>query len=146
LIQHLKTPETTINEMRRVLKDGKPLVIVETDWTSLTFYNEHFGIERKITGFLTEEKINNGFAAKNLTAYVEKAGFRDINLEIFPFIINTLKDANEYLWIEMMVQEAAKAQRISPEERDAFIAALHDADTKGYFSCSINVIIVTSIK
>ena len=146
LIQHLKEPENTISEMHRVLKKGQPLVIVETDWASLTFYNEHLPIESKIIQYLTVKKINNGLAARKLTDYVESAGFGNINIEIFPFIIKSLKEANEYLWIELMINEAANENFISGTERDVFLAALHNADDKNYFACSINVVIVSSVK
>jgi len=146
LIQHLKEPENTISEMHRVLKKDHPLVIVETDWASLTFYNEHLPIESKIIQYLTDKKINNGLAARRLTDYVESAGFSNINMEIFPFIIKSLKEANEYLWIELMINEAADENFISATERDVFLAALHNADDKNYFACSINVVIVSSVK
>lgn len=146
LIQHLKEPEHTMQEMRRVLKKGQPLVIVETDWPSLAFYNEHLPVEKKIIQYLTEKKINNGIAAKKLTAYMDAAGFNDIKIEIFPFIIRTLKEANEYLWIELMINEAATEGFISEQEKSLFINAMQEADTKNYFACSINVVIVSSVK
>ncbi|MDB5031648.1 methyltransferase domain-containing protein [Mucilaginibacter sp.] len=146
LIQHLKEPENTMLEMRRVLKRGHPLAIIETDWASLTFYNEYLPIEKKIISFLTDKKINNGIAAKKLTAYMDSAGFKDIKIEIFPFIIRTLKEANEYLWIERMIDEAETEGFINQQEKEIFINAMHEADTKNYFVCSINVVIVSSIK
>jgi len=146
LIQHLKEPENTIGEMHRVLKKGHPLVIVETDWSSLTFYNGHLSIENKIVQYLTDKKINNGLAARKLTAYAEAAEFINIHMEIFPFIIKSLKEANEYLWIELMINEALNENFITRQERDEFLLALHHADEKNYFACSINVVIVSSVK
>lgn len=146
LIQHLKAPESTMNEIHRVLKAGHPLVIVETDWSSLTFYNEFLPIENKIISYLTDKKINNGIAAKKLTAYMRDSGFKNIHLEIFPFLIKSLKEANDYLWMERMIEEAAAENFITRQEQDTFVNAMKEADASNYFACSINVVIVSSVK
>ncbi|MFI5137062.1 MAG: methyltransferase domain-containing protein [Sphingobacteriales bacterium] len=146
LIQHLAAPESTVFEMHRVLKKGHPLVLVETDWPSLTFYNEHLAIENKIIQYLTDKKINNGLAARKLSAYMECSGFENIHIEIFPFIIKSLKEANEYLWIERMISEASDENFISTQERDVFLPALHQSDEKNCFACTINVVIASSTK
>ncbi|HWZ15624.1 MAG TPA: methyltransferase domain-containing protein [Mucilaginibacter sp.] len=146
LIQHLVEPENSINEIHRVLKKGSPVVLIETDWSGLTFYNEHILIEEKISRYLTDKKINNGIAARKLTNYLERVGFNDIRLELFPFIIKSLNEANEYLWIERMIAEAADENFISQNEKELFVAALNKANEKNYFACSINVVIVSSVK
>jgi ubiquinone/menaquinone biosynthesis C-methylase UbiE len=146
LIQHLQEPENTMQEIRRVLKTGRPLAIIETDWASLTFYNEYLPIEKKIISFLTDKKINNGIAAKKLPAYMDAAGFKNIKIEIFSFIIHTLKEANEYLWIERMIDEAVTEKFITKAEKETFVGAMQEADTKNYFACAINVVIVSSVK
>jgi ubiquinone/menaquinone biosynthesis C-methylase UbiE len=146
LIQHLKEPENTFQEIKRVLKKDSPFVVVETDWSSLTFYNEHLLIENKIISYLTDKKINNGMAARKLTMYMQDAGFNNIHLEIFPFIIKSLKEANEYLWIERMIDETATENFITENEKQTFVNALHEADEKQYFACSINVVIASSEK
>jgi len=146
LIQHLTAPESTMTEIKRVLKTGSPLVIVETDWSSLTFYNEFLPVENKIIGYLTDKKINNGLAAKKLTAYMRNAGFNNIHLEIYPFLIKSLKEANDYLWIERMIEEAAAENFISKQEQGIFVNAMNEADANNYFACSINVVVVSSVK
>jgi len=87
LVQHIAAPENTIFEIHRVLKKGHPLVLVETDWPSLTFYNEHLAIEKKIIQYLTEKKINNGLAAR-------KWKVRDLKIftsKYFHLLLNHLK-------------------------------------------------------
>jgi ubiquinone/menaquinone biosynthesis C-methylase UbiE len=146
LLQHLKNPETVIGEIKRVLKADAPLVIVETDWQSLSFYNGDASIEKKITGYLTEEKVNNGLAARKLTYYMEQGGFKDIKLEIFPFILKTYKEACDYIWIDRIVNEIAEKNYISRPECDAFMEALKNADAQQHFGCAINIVVATCIK
>src|SRR5690606_19047372 len=71
LIQHLTNPEKTIQEVYRVLKEDYPFVIVETDWAGLSFYNEFFQTGQKISRYLTEKKVNNGYASRKVVSYLQ---------------------------------------------------------------------------
>lgn len=146
LVQHLKDPRQVFNEINRVLVKDAPLVIVETDWPGLIFYNEHLEIEKKIVHYLTEVKVNNGAASRKLVSYMEGSGFNDIEVKVFPFVLKTLQEAITYLWIDRIIQEAADQQYISAEEHQLFMDALLKADAGKYFACSINMLVVTSVK
>ena len=121
VIQHLHTPETVVREMHRVLKPDSPLVIVETDWFSLTFYTQFVDVQKKITSYLTDVKVNNGYAARKLTSYLEESHFSRIHLEIHPFVIRSLSDANEYFWIGKIVNEAFDKGYITLSEQENFL-------------------------
>ncbi len=146
LIQHLKDPQKTIKEVHRVLMTKDTFAIIETDWAGLVIYNENTDISNKINKFLTEEKINNGNASRKLTFYLKEVGFKDINIEVFPFVLKSLKEANEYLWLEIIINEASEKGFLTKHEKDLFIESLRDADSENYFACSINMVIVTSVK
>ncbi|WP_017257814.1 methyltransferase domain-containing protein [Pedobacter arcticus] len=146
LMQHLKNPEKTIREVYRALMPEHPFAIIETDWAGLVIYNENNGISNKINKFLTEEKINNGYASRKLRFYLKGADFKDINIEVFPFVLKSLKEANEYLWLEIIINEASEKGYLTKLEKDLFIESLRDADSENYFACSINMVIVTSVK
>ncbi|HTN17158.1 MAG TPA: methyltransferase domain-containing protein [Chitinophagaceae bacterium] len=146
LIQHLVQPDETIKEAKRVLKQGKPLVLVETDWASLVFYHGEVAVQQKLIHYLTEVKINNGYAARKLTHYLEEAGLQGIKTEIFPFTLKSLKEANDYLWIELILGEMKEKQYLSEQEHEQFLFSLKKADQNQYFACSINIVVVSSIK
>lgn len=146
LVQHLKNSETVISDIKRVLVSEAPLVIVETDWHSLSFYTEFTEAQKKLNAYLTDVKVNNGFAARKLTAYLQNMGFRKLALSIHPFVINTLEEANEYFWIERILKEAAEKGYMADDEYKNFYTALQNADSAGYFSCSINLVVVSCIK
>ncbi|ASU36461.1 methyltransferase domain-containing protein [Mucilaginibacter xinganensis] len=146
LVQHLKNPEKVFSEISRVLKTDAPFVIIETDWNSLAFYTELAGIQKKVIAYLTDVKVNNGFAAAKLTSYLKQNNFRDIRFEIHPFVVNTLKEANEYFWIEKMIQEAAQKGYIEEQEYHALYKALQAEDDENYFSCSINLVVASCVK
>ena len=95
---------------------------------------------------MTNSKVKNGLAARNLTSYLETCGFNNIKIELFPIIFPSLKDANDNLWIERIADEAADMNFITQVESDLFKQALQIADEKKYFACSINLIIVSAFK
>ncbi|RXF71707.1 methyltransferase domain-containing protein [Arcticibacter tournemirensis] len=146
LIQHLKEPQKVINEAYRVLKPGQPLVIVETDWSNLSFYNADTAIEGKVSRYLTDEKINNGRAARQLTGYLEKAEFKNIKLEVFPFVLKSLKEVFTYLLIDQSLTEMKSKGYLNAEEYDSFIASLQRADSNHYFACSMNLVVASALK
>jgi len=146
VIQHLQHPEKTIQDIHRILKSGHPLVIIETDWQSLSFYTEFTDVQRKLSAYLTDSKVNNGFAARKLTSYLELSNFKEIKFEIHPFVVSTLEEANEYFWIEKMAKEASEKGFISESEYNAFYGALQQADNENYFACSINLVIASCTK
>lgn len=146
VVQHLKEPQKVIDEIARILAPGSPFVILETDWHSLSLYTPHTDTQKKLNAYLTDTKINNGFAAKKLTSYLKQSNFKDIKFQIHPFILTTLDEANQYLWIEKMIQETAEKGFISQQEFDKLYEAMKQADAEGYFACSINLVVATCIK
>jgi ubiquinone/menaquinone biosynthesis C-methylase UbiE len=146
VIQHLKEPQIVSDEIYRILKPGSPFVIIETDWHSLSFYTEFTEVQKSVNKYLTDTKINNGFAARKLTGYLKTSKFRNIKFEIHPFVLGTLEEANEYLWVEKMVKEAAEKGYITNDEHCHFYSALQQADNEHYFACSINLVVASCIK
>ncbi|MGC4058378.1 MAG: methyltransferase domain-containing protein [Chitinophagaceae bacterium] len=146
LVQHLKDPQGVVDEMRRVLKAGQPAVFVETDWASLVFYQGDVSVQEKLLHYLTKVKINNGFAARKLTGYLVHSEFRNIKTEVFPFTLRSLKEANDYLWIELILKEMLEKGHLAEKEHALFVDTLKKADENAYFACSINILVVSSIK
>jgi hypothetical protein len=142
----LEEPEKVIKEVHRALKVDHTLLIVETDWRSLSLYNEYTDTEEKLNQYLTKKKVNNGVAARKLTSYLGNSNFRNIQMEIIPFVVKSLKEANEYLWIGHILKEMEGKGFIDKKEYDIFISSLEEADKNNYFACSINLVVVSCIK
>lgn len=146
LVQHLADPPLVFKEISRVLKPGGKVVIVETDWDSLSFYNGNTAVAGKINTYLTEEKVRNGLAGKEITNYFSEYGFQQIRFDLYPFILTNYKDACDYLWIDRIVDEMTAQNILDQTERNAFIDAQKAADTDGFFVCCINIVIGSANK
>ncbi len=146
LVQHLKNPEKVMKEIYRVLKDEHPLAIIETDWPGLIFYNQNIDFSNKLSLYLTNVQVNNGFAARKLPYYLKTAGFKNISMRVFPFVLYSLAEANRYLWIEHILNDAVNKNYFVEEEKNKFVTALKIADEEGYFACCLNMLIINGIK
>lgn len=146
LIQHLQEPQQVVHEIYRVLKPESPLLIVETDWRSISFYNAETSIEEKVISYLTEEKVNNGHAARQLTRYLERSGLKNIKIEIFPFVLKSLQEVFMYLLVDQTLNEMKEKGYLSVQEHESFLTSLRLADQNNYFACSINIVVVSSVK
>jgi len=146
LFQHLITPEKVYDEIYRVLKRDAPFVVVETDWSSISFYNGEAETGEIIRNYLSQAKVNNGAAAKYLTTSLQNHHFKDIKVELFPLVSYSFEDACLYLWIDKIIAEMKEKNLLSIDQHDKFLSALQTADKAGYFTCSINIIISQGVK
>lgn len=146
LVQHLSHAKQAYAEFQRVLQPGQPVVIVETDWSSINFYNGDPQTAQALNHYLTHENVSNGLAAANLVQDLLDAGFRDIALEIFPLSSRSLDQVTGILRIDYALSQMAEKGRISREAYDNFLAALRDADQNRYFACTINLVVASAIK
>lgn len=146
LIQHLKNPELVFDRIHKVLSPGAPLVILEADWTSLTFYNGTLPLQQKLSRYLVEEKINNGYAARNMLSYLKNIGFENLQITLLPFVFQSLNEIFNLLLIDQSLKEMEEKGLYTTEEYTQMLSMLNTADAGHYFSCSMNLIMVTANK
>ena len=146
LVQHLTEPQKMFREVYRILAKGQPLVIVETIWNSLTFYTQHVTIEAKICNYLTEEKVNNGWAGNKLTADLLANGFQDVQLQTFCMVTRSKEEANRYLFLDSILLEMFEKGKLSQAEFDDFQQTLNQLDKAGCFLVSMNLVIAQAKK
>lgn len=146
LLQHLKEPAELIKDVYRVLEPEAPFVIVETDWSSLTFYNNDPVVAKKVSAYLTDQKVNNGAVARELTYGLKTAGFRDISFEVFPFVVKTVQEIFAYLLIDQSLQEMREKGLLTPGEYELFMEDLLSAEAGTYFACTLNLVIASAVK
>lgn len=141
LIQHLEHSNLLFNEVNRILKLNSRFIVIETDWSSLCFYNGDVIVANKIVDFLTSTKIKNGFASKLTCKYFNQAGFGNLIFELHTLKANRLKDAFAYLWIDKIIEEMKILGILTADEADIFNEQLLNADSRSEFLCSMNIII-----
>lgn len=146
LVQHLIAPQNMFQEVYRVLRKDQPLVIVETIWNSLTFYTQHVDIEAKICHYLTEDKVNNGWAGNKLTADLIANGFQQVQLQTFNMVTRSREEANRYLFLDKILLEMFEKGKLNQVEYDNFQQTLNQLDESGCFLVSMNLVIAQAKK
>ena len=146
LLQHLQEPEVLTKEVYRVLKPEGSFVVVETDWSSLSFYNADRTTAGKVNEYLTDKKVKNGAVARQLTGLLHASGFKDITLEIYPFVVRSVREIYAYLLIDQSLKEMLDKGFLSASEYNSFVHSLEEAESKGFFSCTLNLVIASGKK
>lgn len=146
VIQHLTNPQLMFQEVYRMLRKEQPLVIVETIWNSLTFYTKHVDIEAKICHYLTEEKVNNGWAGNKLTSDLLSNGFQQVQLQTFCMVTHSKEEANRYLFLDKILLEMFDKGKLSQTELATFQQTLDEADRAGCFLVSMNLVLAQAKK
>lgn len=146
LIQHLINPEKAFQEFYRVLKADSPIVIVETDWNSMSFYNGNPELIIRIKDYLFRKNVNFGSSAISLTHLLKSNHFRNISFKLFPISSNSLDKVIEFTRIDFILDKMVSQNYLTTEEHQLFLNELKNAAKDDYFSCTINLVIASAIK
>jgi ubiquinone/menaquinone biosynthesis C-methylase UbiE len=73
-----------LGELRRVVKPGGLIYLVDTDFDSMAIYSSRRELTRKLTSTVAAT-IPNPNSARELPALARRAGLRDVQVEIFAF-------------------------------------------------------------
>lgn len=146
LIQHLTDPDRAFAEFYRVLKSGSPIVIAETDWSSLSFYNGDRKMIGQIKEYFSNRNVNNGQAAVSLIQYVERAGFSDIVIEVYPMVSYSLSQCIMMIRLDQVLVSMKNEGSISDQDERDFFVTLQEADQAGHFVSTMNLITLKAKK
>jgi ubiquinone/menaquinone biosynthesis C-methylase UbiE len=142
LFQHLCHPEQALSEMVRVTKPGGWIVVVDTDWGSLSIDSPHVDIERRVVRAHTERCLNNGYSGRQLYRLFRQRGLSDIAVEGFCLPALSHPMARQIAQLDEAEAEALSAGVVSSEELDIWRAGLEQADADGVFFSSGSLVLV----
>lgn len=84
LLQHVRDVDAVVNEMLRVLRPGGSVVLLDTDWATLSIDASDVDLERRLVRYKAERLTRNGTAGRQLFRLLRAAGLDDVNVVPFP--------------------------------------------------------------
>jgi len=144
LFMHLQQPEKALQEIARVTKPGGRVVIVDTDWGSLSIDNPTPETERILFQYRIDKIITNGYSGRSLhSLFRENHFFLEIEIEVFPLFTT---DVNLFyaLSVQEIVENQALADNVITEQQLAdWRSHMQQAATTDTFYSSINIVMVS---
>jgi ubiquinone/menaquinone biosynthesis C-methylase UbiE len=146
VFQHLLNPEKAFSEMLRVTKQAGVLLILDTDWGSMSIASPEYDIERRIVRTHTEKMCNNGYGARNLYHLFKQHGLTDIHFEVFPVSSTNYAFFRQGAHFDKCEETALRDGIVTETELQAWRKSLEDADAIGGFFGCVNQVLVLGRK
>ncbi len=146
LFQHLKNPAPTLREMIRVTRAGGYIVVLDTDYTTVSVAVDEHELERRFARVTVEHSVNNGYAARELPLLFQNHDLDEIDVEVMPFLYTAYALARELGRFEETEQLALETGAFNQQELEQWRASCERAVESGGFLVQMNVVIVSGRK
>jgi ubiquinone/menaquinone biosynthesis C-methylase UbiE len=146
LFQHLSDPERALSEMTRVTRTGGWIVVLDTDWGSLSIDTTEVDIERRLARVHAERGLHNGYAGRQLYRLFKQEKLMDIAVELHPLFATDYAFTRHGVLLNETEHIALTAGIVTEEELQRWRASLEQADSDGAFFVSVNQIMAVGRK
>ena len=143
VFQHLLDPERGFDELVRVTKPGAQLVVIDTDWATLTIDSDENDLERRLVQFHTSHMMNNPFSGRHLHRMFTSRGMKDCHIDVQPVFVTDVALARQLIGLDQIAIEAQAAGVIDAEESRRWEASLNRAAVTGGFFAGANAVMVS---
>ena len=146
VFQHLLNTVLALREMTRVTKIGGTVVVLDTDWGTLSLDTGEVDIERRLWRFHTEHMHNNGYAGRQLYRLFKEQGLRNVSLEVFPLVVTSYAFMRQIISADRLEAEALAKSIITEDELRRFQKDNEHMDANGTFFSSGCMMLVSGQK
>ena len=146
LFEHLPDPQTVFSEIVRVTKPGGWIVVLDSDWGTLSIDTNHIEIERRYTRFFIENMLNNGYSGRQLYRLFKQQGLRAVSAQMCGVPFTDYSIASQILIMDRNEREAVTMGVITVQELDQLHSFWEQASREGYFFASMSMILVSGCK
>jgi len=146
LFQHLREPAKALAEMIRVTKLGGRIVVIDTDWGTLSVDTPAVAIERSLARVQAEQRLVNGYAGRQLYGLFRQYDLH--NLVIENFVLHTTSYTNFAVatGFDELLRIALAMNAIDAEELKAFHTQLLENSRRNDFYASLNLTLIAGQK
>lgn len=143
---HLPEPQRVLTEMVRVIKPGGRVVVVDTDWSSVSIDTPYPEIENVLRQYRINHVLNNGYSGRSLFRHFRNLNLEDVEVELFPIALTSL-ELFDFISMQPAIESQALANRVLTRQAlDDWRRALQKAAQQRSFFCSANIVMVSATK
>ncbi|GAC1449187.1 MAG: hypothetical protein PVSMB4_07150 [Ktedonobacterales bacterium] len=144
LFQHVADAGAVLAEMVRVTRPGGRIVVLDTDYATLSIDSAEVELERRLARF-TAARVRNGYSARGLYRLLTRQGLAEISISVRPQLITSYAHARRG-WLEQAEQEACAAGQITEDELVRWRESLQRASADNVFFATLNHILAVGRK
>jgi ubiquinone/menaquinone biosynthesis C-methylase UbiE len=148
-LQWLADPATAVTEMRRVLRPGGPLSLIDTDWSTLTIDVGDPEVTALVRKAVRTERNRPSHVGRRLGALVRAAGF-DVAAETSVTHVWTQWDPEAdpapdgCFSMPSLADDLVESGELDRAGADRFVATITDAARRGRFSMALTMFAVVA--
>ena len=142
LFQHLFCPERALFEMARVTKPNGWVVVLDTDWGTLSINSSLPDIERRIVQSSNDVCLNNGYSGRRLPELFRWQDLKEISIEVLPYQITNYALGREVIVLDKRETDALAAGVITQTQLNRWHDDLEQLEGNGSFFASFNLVLV----
>ncbi|MGH8544712.1 MAG: methyltransferase domain-containing protein [Gammaproteobacteria bacterium] len=146
LFQHLPDPERALTEMVRVTRRDGWIVVLDTDWGTLSMHSKEVEIERRLQRLHAERLLYNGYAGRQLYHLFRRQRLADVQINLYPVYLVELAQVRELTALDETEREALNLGLLSATELECWHASLAEVEAEGGFFCSATLVMVSGRK
>lgn len=146
LYVHLNEPRNALMEMVRVTKPGGWVVVVDTDWGTVSIDTPEVETERQLMRFRAEKLMHNGYSGRQLYRLFKQCNLVDILIEMLPIYITDYALDRFIERLDVVEEKAVGAGIITEAAVQRWQKSLEEADKAGCFFGSASLIMVVGRK
>jgi ubiquinone/menaquinone biosynthesis C-methylase UbiE len=146
VFQHLSDPKSVLAEMARVTRQDGWVVVLDTDWATISFDSDDIDMERRFTRFYVGNGQRNGFAGRQLYRLFKEQGLADVTYEAFNVPGTSYALLRQIMSMHRAEKQAIEAKVFTAEELERWRQSLERADAEGTFFCHASLILMAGRK
>lgn len=138
-LQHMKSPDTVIKEMVRVIRPGGRIVVSEPDWGTFVLFNGNEVMSMKMTG-LWLQSFAQPFVGRKLGQILNNNRIENIRWQSHALILNRLSDADVVFDLARLKSNCVETGILSSQEADDWWSEAQASSLNGSFMACLNIL------
>ena len=145
MLMHLESPEKALQEMVRVTRPGGKIVVIDSDWATLSSATGNDVLERKLSQHLVSDMLPSGFSGRNLPGQFNDLGLHNIEISVQAFYVNDPNVWRLIVQAEQIEQSAIANGIASQDELSQWHQAIEQHHEAGKFHATLCLTMATGV-